>query len=108
MNLEKIKSYSQRAGKEVLAVAEAAYLTMKDPKVSWAHKLALMGALTYLLSPIDAIPDFLPGGFGDDLSVLAASLLAVGSVGQKHLKECRIKQGLSVKDDDEPNKESET
>ena len=36
-----------------------------------------LGATLYFLSPIDLIPDFLPGGFVDDLAVLT---LVLGSL----------------------------
>ncbi len=94
INWEKIKKYSSKAGKEVLALAEASYLTFKDPRLSGRHKAMLMSALIYLVSPIDAVPDFLPTGFMDDISVLLAALWATGPVGQQHLKKCRIMHGL--------------
>ena len=92
-----IKKYAQRAGKEVLAMAEAAYLTLNDPEVSWRHKSVILGALVYLLTPVDALPDFLPGGYADDLSMMLSAVLAAGHVGKKHLKECRLKHGLAEK-----------
>jgi uncharacterized membrane protein YkvA (DUF1232 family) len=91
---ETIKRYSQRAGREVLAVSEATYLTFLDPDLSWKAKSALLGSLAYLLLPVDALPDFLPGGYADDLSVMLTALLSTGKLGQKHLKKCRIKYGL--------------
>ena len=42
-------------------------------------KATILGALGYLISPIDAIPDFIPvAGFSDDLGVLAAAIAAIG------------------------------
>lgn len=96
MNWQRVKSYSQKAGKEVTAIAEAIFRTFKDPSISFRHKTLLMGSLIYLLSPIDTLPDFIPGGFADDLSVMLAALLATGKVGKHHLKECRIKYGLTT------------
>ena len=102
---EKIRRYSQKAGKEVMAIAEAAYLTAKDPEVSWRHKSLLMASLVYLLSPVDALPDLLPGGFSDDITVMLSALLGVGHVGKKHLKNCRKKYGLLV-DNEKDEKEN--
>ena len=34
----------------------------------------IFGTLLYVLSPIDLIPDFLPGGFLDDVRILIACL----------------------------------
>jgi uncharacterized membrane protein YkvA (DUF1232 family) len=100
MKLETIRKYSRRAGLEALAISEAAYLTMRDPGVNARHKALLLGSLAYLLMPLDSIPDFLPGGYADDIGLLLATLGAVGPVGQKHLQKCRLKYGL--------RKESET
>ncbi len=94
MDWNKIKKYSKKAGLEVLSLAEASYLTLKDPSLSLKHKALLTGALIYLLSPLDGVPDFLPGGYLDDISVLFAALMATGPVGQQHLKKCRLKHGL--------------
>ena len=98
MKWEIIKRYSRRAGKEVMALAEASFLTMKDPHVSLKHKSMILGSLVYFLSPVDAIPDFLPGGFADDLSVLLTAVLATGKIGKHHLTECRIKHGIVDED----------
>ncbi len=100
MQWKKIKQHGQRAGKEVVAVAEAAFLTLKDPDLSLVHKGVIFGSLVYFLSPLDAIPDFLPGGFADDVSVLMAALMTASGVGKKHLDECRLKHGLVVKSED--------
>lgn len=41
-------------------------------KISWESMVVVVGALLYLVSPIDLIPDFLVGsGFLDDAGVLA-------------------------------------
>ena len=100
MNWAIVKSYSQRAGKEVLAIAEAAFLTMKDPSISWRHKSLIVTSLAYLLLPLDAVPDFLPGGYADDISLMLAAVVASGKEGKKHLKECRLKHGIITKEKD--------
>ena len=42
--------------------------------------LAVISALAYLLSPVDLIPDFVPGaGYIDDAAIVAACLKLVGS-----------------------------
>lgn len=100
MNWETVKKYSRRAGKEVLAVAEACFLTLKDPLVPSRQKALILGAIAYLLLPVDAIPDFLPGGYADDMALMFGALASAGKVGKKHLKECRLKHGLVTKDKD--------
>ncbi|MBN8707065.1 MAG: DUF1232 domain-containing protein [Bacteroidetes bacterium] len=49
-----------------------------DPDAAWWAKAIAIGALIYLISPIDAIPDFIPVvGLTDDVGVI---LLAVSQV----------------------------
>lgn len=101
MVLETIQKYSKRAGKEAMAISEAAFLTMKDPKISVRQKAVLVGSLAYLLMPLDTIPDFLPGGFADDITLMLAAIASVGKVGKKHLQECRLRYGLSQQLEDD-------
>ncbi len=68
----------RRLGDHVIEKILLAYYVAIDPATpAWA-RTALFGALAYLGLPLDAVPDFLPGvGFADDVSVLAAALVAV-------------------------------
>lgn len=53
---------------------------IKDPTAAWTSKAVAIGALLYLVSPLDAVPDFLPLlGLTDDAGVVlaAAASLAV-------------------------------
>ena len=43
----------------------------KSPKTPKTLKVIIIGGLIYLVSPYDIIPDFFPGGFIDDASVIA-------------------------------------
>ena len=44
---------------------------IRDPEVAWAKKATAVGSLIYLVSPLDAIPDFIPaGGLLDDVAVI--------------------------------------
>ena len=60
---------------------------IKDPDVAWGKKATAVGSLIYLISPLDAVPDFIPaGGLLDDVAVilfvaqmLAESLKAYGA-----------------------------
>lgn len=73
---EKVKSVAKIAGKEVIYNALILYYAF--PKASPKSKAIIAGALTYLISPIDVIPDFTPViGYTDDLGVLIAAVAAV-------------------------------
>lgn len=52
---------------------------IKDPDVAWGKKATAVGSLIYLISPLDAVPDFIPaGGLLDDVAVIlfVAQMLA--------------------------------
>ena len=42
------------------------------------HLTVIVAAIIYLISPIDVIPDFMVGGFLDDMSVIAWAFSQVG------------------------------
>ncbi len=45
----------------------------KSPEIPLSYKVAIIGALLYLVLPIDVVPDVIPGlGFLDDLGVILA------------------------------------
>ncbi|MBF5043188.1 DUF1232 domain-containing protein [Aggregicoccus sp. 17bor-14] len=51
---------------------------VRDPHVALWRKLVGVLALLYLLSPVDAVPDFIPVlGWLDDLGVLSAAALFI-------------------------------
>ena len=76
--LEKIARIAKRAGAKLVYVALVLYYTMQSDKVSVKEKAIIIGALGYLISPLDAVPDAIPiAGLGDDLGVLAFVLTKV-------------------------------
>ena len=75
----KIKSVAKKAGKEVIKlVLTLYYCSIDEDTPAWA-RATIIGALIYFISPIDAVPDFLPGGYVDDLAVLAAAAATVAA-----------------------------
>jgi uncharacterized membrane protein YkvA (DUF1232 family) len=51
---------------------------LADPRVDWWRKAVLVGAVVYLASPIDLVPDFIPvAGQVDDVIVVALALRVV-------------------------------
>ena len=63
-----VATLKQRA-RQLKAEVHALYLAARHPETPWYAKLYLFAILAYALSPIDLIPDFLPGiGLLDDAS----------------------------------------
>lgn len=67
----KIKEYAIKIGKEGVEQSLILYYILKDPNTPISSKTMIMGALGYLILPIDIIPDLLPMGFTDDFAALA-------------------------------------
>ena len=68
---EKITRIAKRAGAKLVYAALILYYTLQSDKVSKSDKAFIIGALGYMISPIDVIPDAIPiAGLTDDLAVL--------------------------------------
>jgi uncharacterized membrane protein YkvA (DUF1232 family) len=69
---------------------------VKDPRITLAPKLVVLGALAYVVLPTDLVPDFVPGlGQADDVAVLLAGLrlflrLCPPEVVQEHVKSIAV------------------
>jgi uncharacterized membrane protein YkvA (DUF1232 family) len=74
----RLRGQAKKLGKGGLRHALTLYYTLQEPNVpAWA-KTVIIGALGYLIFPLDAIPDFIPiVGLTDDLTVLAAAIGAL-------------------------------
>lgn len=69
--IEKIQRVAKRAGVKLVYVALILYYLMESNKVSVKDKAIIIGALGYLISPIDIVPDAIPiAGLGDDMAVM--------------------------------------
>ena len=69
--VEKISKIAKRAGSKLVYAALILYYTLQSDKISVKDKAIMIGALGYLVSPLDVIPDAIPiAGLGDDLAVL--------------------------------------
>ncbi|MCK6529723.1 DUF1232 domain-containing protein [Myxococcota bacterium] len=56
---------------EVWSHVQALAQMIKDPNAAWGSKAIAIGALLYLVSPIDAVPDVIPlAGLADDVGVI--------------------------------------
>lgn len=76
--VEKIARIAKSAGAKLVYAALILYYTLQSPKVSATNKAMIIGALGYLISPIDVVPDAIPiAGLADDLGVLVFVLKKV-------------------------------
>lgn len=75
---KKLRRYAAVAGRELVEKVLTLFETLKDRDTpAWARAV-IVGALGYFISPLDAIPDVIPGaGYADDLGAVAAALATV-------------------------------
>ncbi len=80
--LEKVYKFAKAIGRELLLQALLLKRVLEKEDVPVKMKLAIIGALGYLICPVDMIPDFIPvAGFTDD----AAAVAAVYQLVQMHI-----------------------
>ncbi|QFU24190.1 DUF1232 domain-containing protein [Shewanella sp. YLB-09] len=83
----KCKRCATKIGTESLEKVLYLYYALDSPQCSTKHKATIYGALAYVVSPIDAIPDLTPVlGYTDDLTVVAAALVAVATCIDKEVR----------------------
>lgn len=99
---DKIQCVAKRAGAKLVYVALILYYLMQSDKVSLKDKAIIIGALGYLISPLDAVPDAIPiAGLSDDLGVLLYVLNKVwSSVDDDMKKQAREKLSKWFDDDE--------
>lgn len=69
--IEKIQRIAKRAGAKLVYAALILYYSIDSDKVSFMEKAIIIGALGYLITPLDIMPDAIPlAGLSDDLGVL--------------------------------------
>ena len=77
-----LKKVLLRAGRAIAKPALEGFELIMDNSTPPQVRISMMGALTYLIVPVDLIPDFIPAsGFSDDL----VALTAVISLWQHHI-----------------------
>ena len=92
---DKIMKYGKKAGKKTIYFSLLLYYTAKNPAVPKSSKMIIIGALSYLIFPIDLIPDFIPVvGLADDASVIAMAVYKVVSHIDEGVKD-KAKQKLN-------------
>ena len=70
----KIKKVLIKAGLELTYKVLQLWYVLQKPEVPYPIKATIVGALMYFILPVDSIPDFLPGGFVDDMAAIAFAL----------------------------------
>ena len=69
--VETISRVAKRAGAKFVYTALVLFYTLQSDKVSIKDKAIIIGALGYLITPLDVLPDAIPiAGLSDDLAVL--------------------------------------
>ncbi|MCI7251597.1 MAG: YkvA family protein [Succinatimonas sp.] len=75
-----ITKYAKKIGGEVIYKALQLFYVLQKPNIPLKAKATIIGALGYLISPIDIIPDFIPVlGFSDDAAAVAVALAVVSA-----------------------------
>jgi uncharacterized membrane protein YkvA (DUF1232 family) len=99
MNVEAWK----RRARQLSAQTYALYLAYRHPRTPWYAKVFAALVVGYVFSPIDPIPDFLPGvGLLDEMVVLPIGvLIAAKMIPQEVLEECKEK-GREVAEGEKP------
>lgn len=90
---KKVSENALKAGKEVIEKSLYMYEALQDADTPKWAKTTIIGALGYLISPIDAIPDFTPvAGYTDDLTVLAGAFVAVAAhINDTHKEKAKLR-----------------
>ena len=69
----KLKQVLKLAGRAIAKPALECFELIMDDSTPPQVRVSIIGALTYLIVPVDLIPDFIPAaGFSDDLVALTA------------------------------------
>ena len=70
----KLVSVPRKVGQQALEKAITLYVLLHEDDVPLWAKAAIAATLTYLLCPVDAVPDFLPGGLLDDIAMMVTTI----------------------------------
>ena len=99
---EKISRIAKRAGAKLVYAALILYYTLQSDKVSKKDKAVIIGALGYMISPLDVLPDAIPiVGLSDDLAVLIYVLKKVWTEVDPEIQEKAKKRLSKWFDEDE-------
>jgi uncharacterized membrane protein YkvA (DUF1232 family) len=83
----------KRRARQLSAQTYALYLAYRHPRTPWYAKVFAALVVGYVFSPIDPIPDFIPGvGLLDEMVVVPIGILiAAKMIPQQVMEECQEK-----------------
>ena len=78
--MDKALNYGKTIGVELVYKAAQLFYVLQKPEVPVKVKSVIIGALGYLISPIDAIPDIIPVvGYTDDAAAIGIALVVAAT-----------------------------
>lgn len=90
--ISKIGSVAKKVGVSTVYYCLLLYYALLNDKVPASKKVLVTAALGYLISPLDFIPDFLPGGLIDDGTILMFVLSNVSSsIDDEVIQQARVR-----------------
>lgn len=72
-----IRNFASKIGFKAVSLALTLYYLFKEKTTPLWARISIAAGLTYLINPLDLIPDPLIGGFFDDVAVLTGVLYGV-------------------------------
>ncbi len=83
---ESLDSVNKGALAKIWDKVKQLWAIVKNPKIPFVEKVPAIGALLYAVSPLDVIPDAIPGiGFVDDAFVVTLALAGLGHLLVKYV-----------------------
>lgn len=74
----KLMKFGKKIGEKTAYYSLLLYYAAKSPTVPKSSKMIIVGALSYLILPVDLIPDFIPVvGLADDSAVIATAVYKI-------------------------------
>ena len=100
--VEKISRIAKRAGAKLVYAALILFYTLQSDRISTKDKALIIGALGYMISPLDVVPDAIPiVGLSDDLAVLLYVLKTVWTDVDPSIMDCAKEKLSKWFDEDE-------
>ena len=85
---DKLGTVAKKAGIKVVYAALLLYYVLKNPMTPRKDRNKILGALGYLILPLDLIPDWIPvAGYTDDLAALTWAIYTVAKCITPEVKE---------------------